>query len=181
MNLSVPQLLIQLGIALLLGGTLAYLFWKQRKQAKQMLAQQKAAPPVEERPRQSIQVQLQAYERLLLLAERISLPNVINRLNQNDASVREMQAIYTQNIRQEFDHNIAQQIYVSNEAWEAIRNLKDQNLLIVNQVASFMPPEATGSDLSKSILEMMINTPKASLHGVVAEVLTYEAKKLIRL
>jgi hypothetical protein len=91
-----------------------------------------------------------------------------------------MQSLLTQSIRQEFDHNITQQIYVSAEAWQAIQNLKDQNLLIVNQVASFMPAEATGTDLNKSILEMLMNSPKASLHGVVAEVLSYEAKKLLK-
>lgn len=132
------------------------------------------------KPQPSAPLQLQAYERLILLAERISLPNLINRLNQPGISVREMQSLLTQSIRQEFDHNITQQIYVSAEAWQAVQNLKDQNLLIVNQVASFMPAEATGTDLNKSILEMLMNSPKASLHGVVAEVLSYEAKKLLK-
>lgn len=180
MSLSIPQLLLQIGIAALLGGTLAYLFIKQRKEAKKMAqlqqAQQAATP---EKPQHSVPIQLQAYERLILLAERIALPNLINRVNQAGLSVKEMQSLLTQTIRQEFDYNITQQIYVTNEAWEAVRNLKDQNLLIVNQVASFMPPEANGIDLNKSILEMLIQSPKASLHNVVSEVLSYEAKKLM--
>ena len=177
MSLSVPELLIQIAIALLIGGTLAYLFWKQRKQAKEMLQHKEITSPKQQ---PSAPMQLQAYERLILLAERISLPNLINRLNQPGISVREMQSLLTQSIRQEFDHNITQQIYVSAEAWQAVQNLKDQNLLIVNQVASFMPAEATGTDMNKSILEMLMNSPKASLHGVVAEVLSYEAKKLMK-
>lgn len=183
MSLSIPELLLQIGIAAALGGTLAYLFIKQRKEAKKMVQlqqQQQATAPVAEKPQHSVPMQLQAYERLILLAERISLPSLINRLNQPGLSVKEMQSVLIQNIRQEFDYNITQQIYVSNEAWEAVRNLKDQNLLIINQVASFMPPEANGNDLNKSILEMLIQSPKASLHSVVSEVLSYEAKKLMK-
>ncbi len=88
-------------------------------------------------------MKLQAYERLILLADRIALPNLISRSNQPGLSAREMQNLLVQTIRQEFDHNITQQIYVSPEAWDAIRNLKEQNMLIINQVASFLPESAT--------------------------------------
>lgn len=179
MSLSVPELVIQISIATVLGGSLAYLFWKQRKQAKEMLPQKTAVAPLKNQS-YSATMQLQAYERLILLAERISLPNLISRLNQPGVNVKEMQSLLTQTIRQEFDHNITQQLYVTAEAWQAVQNLKDQNLLIVNQVASFIPAEATGTDLNKSILEMLMQSPKASLHGVVAEVLSYEAKKLMK-
>ncbi len=177
MSLTTTELVIQISVALGLGSALVYLLMKQRKQSKQIEASKATiAPP----PAASSGHQLQAYERLILLAERIALPNLINRLNQSGISVKEMQSILTQNIRQEFDYNITQQIYVSPESWEAIKNLKDQNLLIVNQVATYLPPEASGTDLNKAILEMLMQSPKASLHGVVSEVLSYEAKKLMR-
>jgi len=176
MTLTNTQLYLALAIAFALGGTLAFLLWKQRKEAKiEMEKRRKQAPS--QKPSGSLQ--LQAYERLILLADRIALPNLINRVNQSGLSTREMQALLTQSIRQEFDYNITQQIYVSPEAWEAVRNLKDQNLLIINQVASFMPPDATGTDLNKSILEMLMQNPKASLHTVVGDVLSFEAKKLL--
>lgn len=177
MSLTTTELIIQISVALGLGGALVYLLIKQRKQSKQI---ENTKPAATGNPPPSSGLQLQAYERLILLTERIALPNLINRLNQPGINVKEMQSILTQNIRQEFDYNITQQIYVSPESWEAIKNLKDQNLLIVNQVASFMPPEASGTDLNKAILEMLMQSPKASLHGVVSEVLSYEAKKLMR-
>jgi hypothetical protein len=46
-------------------------------------------------------------------------------------------------------------------------------------VASFLPANATATDLNKNLLEMIIQNPKASLHGVVSEVLSYEAKKIL--
>lgn len=176
MSISPTQLYIALSIAAVLGGSLAYLFWKQRKEMKIAIEAKKNDP--NQKP--SRQLQLQAYERLILLADRISLTNVINRVSQSGLGVREMQALLVHTIREEFDYNVTQQIYVSQEAWEAVRNLKDQNLLIINQVASFMPAEATGTDLNKSILEMLMQNPKASLHSVVSEVLAYEAKKLLK-
>src|ERR671938_29795 len=69
----------------------------------------------------TLPLKLQAYERLVLLADRIALPNLISRVNDTGMSAKEMQVILTQTIKQEFEHNVTQQIYVSQEAWEAIR------------------------------------------------------------
>ena len=127
----------------------------------------------------ALSMQLQAYERLLILVDRIALPSVITRVNQPASSAREMQLLLTQNIRSEFDYNITQQIYVSQEAWNSIKNLKEQNLLIINQLANVLPPHATGLDLNKLLLEFLMNDKKGSLHEVVSDVLSYEAKKMM--
>lgn len=165
-----------LAIALVLGGTLAYIFWRERARAKRPAE----AAPARDQSIQPLQLQLQAYERLILLTERIALPNLISRTNQPGVSVKDMQVMLVQTIKQEFEYNISQQIYVTSEAWEAVRNLKDQNIHIVNQVASFMPENASGTDLNRQILEMIVQNPKATLHNVVEEVLSFEAKKLMR-
>ncbi len=89
-----------------------------------------------------------------------------------------MQSLLTLSIRQEFEHNITQQLYVSAEAWDALRNYKDQNMLIVNQVGSFLPEDATGNDLNRQLLELLMQNPKASLQNIVSEALSFEAKKL---
>lgn len=127
----------------------------------------------------TVSMQLQAYERLLILVDRIALPSVITRVNQPNASAREMQLMLTQNIRSEFDYNITQQIYVTPEAWNAVKNLKEQNLLIINQLANVLPPNATGLDLNKLLLEFLMSDKKGTLHEVVSEVLSYEAKRLM--
>ncbi|HUP12559.1 MAG TPA: hypothetical protein VM187_10115 [Niastella sp.] len=178
MTLSPLQMTISLIIAFSIGGSLAYLLWKQRKEAKQMLDEHEknkaAAAPLPTQP-----LQLQAYERLMLLVDRIALPNLISRTASAGLSNKDMQLLLIQQIRQEFEYNVTQQIYVTHESWEAVRNLKDQNLLIINQIASFLPAESTGQDLSRAILEMLMQQPKASLHNVVADVLSFEAKKLM--
>ncbi|WP_315822981.1 hypothetical protein [Paraflavitalea speifideaquila] len=138
MTLSWNQLIWQLIIALTLGGTLAYLFWKQRKEAKQAQEARKKTEKVEATQTTATkQLQLQAYERLILLVDRIALPNLISRLNEPGLTAREMQAGLIHNIKGEFEYNVTQQMYVTQEAWEAVCNLKDQNMLIVNQITSF--------------------------------------------
>lgn len=172
--LSTNEMIISVAFAVSLAGILAYVFWIQRKQAKLGLG---SAKP--ETSHASTPLKLQAYERLILLADRIALPNLVSRCNQAGLTVREMQNLLIQTIRQEFDHNITQQIYVSPEAWDAIRNLKEQNLLIINQVSSYLPDSATGQDLNKSLLEMVMQNPKASLHHIVSDALSFEAKKVL--
>jgi len=167
-------LIIDIAFAALVAGVLVFLFLKQRRELK---AAQAATPTTGDA--NTRQLQLQAYERLILLTDRIALPNLIQRLNQPGLAARDMQSLLTQAIRQEFEHNITQQIYVSAEAWDAVRNYKEQNLLIVNQVASFLAPEATGVDLNMHLLDLLVQNPKASLQNVVSEVLSFEAKKLM--
>lgn len=180
MSISTEQLLIALSIAAVLGGSLAYLFWKQRRDVKNAINKRESGETKPVADAGTRQLQLQAYERLILLADRIALPNLVNRLNQQGLTAREMQAVLTQAVKQEFEYNVTQQIYVTAESWEAVRNLRDQNLLIINQISSYLPAEATGQDLNRSILEMLMQTPKASLHNVVSDILSYEAKKLMK-
>jgi len=170
-------LIIAVAFAFLVAGTLAYLFLKQRKELK---AAENKKPASDDTGNVSTrQLQLQAYERLILLTDRIALPNLIQRVSQPDLNAREMQSLLIHSIRQEFEHNITQQIYVSAEAWDAVRNYKEQNLLIINQVASYLPPEASGMDLNKHLLELLVQSPKASLQNIVSDALSYEAKKLM--
>ncbi|HEY4154089.1 MAG TPA: hypothetical protein VGM24_01635 [Puia sp.] len=175
MTLSNTELIIAIIFAVSIAGALAFLFWKQRKEVKRGTIH----PAQTENVSVTRTLKLQAYERLILLADRIAIPNLVSRTNQPGLSAREMQSLLTQVLRQEFDHNITQQIYVSPEAWDAVRNLKEQNLLIVNQVASFLPAEASGQDLNKSLLELVMQNPKVSLHNVVADALAFEAKKMM--
>jgi len=127
----------------------------------------------------STALRLQAYERLVLLAERISLPNLISRLNQPGIPATDMKIILTENIKQEFEYNSTQQLYVSPVSWDAVRNLKEQNIMIINQVAAAMPAEASASDLNKKILEVTMSQPNGSLHEMVLQALNFEAKKLM--
>jgi hypothetical protein len=125
------------------------------------------------------QLQLQAYERLVLLTERIALPNLISRLNQTGISAYEMKIILTENIKHEFEYNSTQQLYVSPVSWDSVRNLKEQNIMLVNQVSGVLPATASAADLNKKILELILSQPNGALHEMVLQTLNFEAKKLL--
>lgn len=127
----------------------------------------------------SVSLQLQAYERMILLVDRIALPNLINRNNQEILNAKDMQRLLSRNIRDEFDYNITQQIYISPETWKAVRNLKEKNLLIIHQVASGLSENASGYELNRAILDFLIQDPASQLPELVCEALSFEAKKLL--
>ncbi len=126
-----------------------------------------------------LKLRLQAYERITLLTERIALQNLLSRNTNAGLSCRQMQMALIDSIKQEYDYNISQQIYVSPEVWRAVNNLKEQNIYIINQLASTLPAQASGMDLNKHIIDYLINNSNASLHNIVLEAINFEAKKLM--
>ncbi len=141
----------------------------------------KPKPQKEEKPTNtgSNALQLQAYERLILLVDRIAIPNLVSRTPHEGLSARDMQLVLTRNIRDEFDYNITQQIYIDPEAWNAVKNLKEKNLLMINQVSSVLPANASALDLNRALLEFLMNDQNVNLHEIVSEALSFEAKKLL--
>lgn len=156
---------------MILGGLAVNLAWERKMKNRKMFTSNDSSV--------TTQMQLQAYERLVVLVDRIALPNLISRVGQTDISAREMQLILTRTIREEYEYNISQQIFVSTEAWNSVKNLKEQNLLIINQLANILPPNASGLDLNKQLLQYLMNDKKGVLHEVVSEVLSYEAKRIM--
>ena len=127
----------------------------------------------------TLKLRLQAYERITLLTERIALQNLLSRNTNPGFSCRQMQATLIDSIKQEYDYNISQQIYVSHEVWRAVINLKEQNIYIINQLASTLPAQASGMDLNKHIIDYLINNSNASLHTIVLDAINFEAKKIM--
>lgn len=166
--------IVIIGIGLLAFGGLYFYFYRKDKQSIKNAFQ---SPAVSEGART---LQLQAYERLVILADRIAIPNLVSRSNQGGLDKTEMQLLLTGTIKQEFDHNLSQQIYVSTEAWEAVRNLKEQNIHLINQVASILPPDTSGTELNRRLLDFVMHQQNGSMHTLVQEALSYEAKKLMR-
>lgn len=162
-------------LAVVVAAILAYFFVFKGKSPED----KQAVTPPQATDNRPVGLQLQAYERMALLVDRITLPNLINRTSYEGLSATEMQLVLSRSIRDEFDYNITQQIYITPETWNAVKGLKEKNLLIINQVGAMLPAGATGLDLNRAILEYLVNDPKASQHELVSEALSYEAKRLL--
>lgn len=100
---------------------------------------------------------LQAYERMTLFLERIAPQNLLIRINNPGFSARDFQKILLDEIRNEYNHNVSQQVYMSEEVWSQIRNAKEDLIMMINDSASQLPAEANGIDLSKKIFEAVMN------------------------
>lgn len=112
-------------------------------------------------------IRLQAYERICLLLERISPNNIIPRLNQSQLSAREFQSILVSEIRDEFNHNLSQQVYMSKDAWMYVTGAVEQMISLVNEAGSALPTEAKSFDLARAILERSIQKEQDTLRGAL--------------
>ncbi|MDB4927385.1 hypothetical protein [Mucilaginibacter sp.] len=101
---------------------------------------------------QTLPLRLQAYERVVLFIERINPSNLLIRLNNPDYSAAELYMLIVAELRNEYQHNVTQQIYVSSNTWAVVKRLKDETLGIVNNAIKVLPETATGLELSKTIL-----------------------------
>lgn len=128
---------------------------------------------------ETLKLRLQAYERLTMFAERAGLKNLVSRsaVNAYGESSAALHNHMVNEIKQEFEYNVSQQIYVSKEVWNALTKLKDQNIYILNQLAASLPNQASSLELSKAILEYSM-IEKAELNTIVLDALQYEAKQI---
>ncbi|MFT3935561.1 MAG: hypothetical protein QM726_18180 [Chitinophagaceae bacterium] len=170
-------ILISIGVLIVL--LLIYYYFYQ-KDKKSLPVQPVTAVSSQPAPSNTQPLQLAAYERLVILADRIAIPNLISRVSEPGLDKTQMQILLTQTIKQEYEHNLSQQIYVSADVWDGVRNLKDQNIHLINQVASVLPAEANGLDLNKKLLDFVLNQPNGSLHTLVQDAISAEAKKLMK-
>jgi hypothetical protein len=119
-------------------------------------------------------IKLQAYERIVLFLERISLESLLVRVSSPEMSVPQLHTALLSAIRSEFEHNLSQQIYMSQQAWEVVRNARSNMIKIINTEVEKMPPESSGISLSKRLLEKIMELEKeptrAAIEFVKAEI-----------
>lgn len=96
---------------------------------------------------------LHAYERMALFLERMSPQNLLVRLNTGALPAREFHQLLLAEVRNEYNHNVSQQIYVGEEVWELIKNAKEDLVVMINDSANEMGENASSLDLAKKIFE----------------------------
>ncbi len=129
---------------------------------------------MEEKHKGSLPLRMQAYERIILLLERISPKNLVMRVHSGKMTASQFHGTLIKAIRDEFDHNLSQQLYVSSKAWEMVKNSKEEIVRQINTSAGQLDEKATSTDLSKKILEM--GAEKSAIRDTI-EFLKAEARK----
>ena len=107
-------------------------------------------------------IRLRAYERLILVLERTLPSNLVINTIKPEMSNLELHGLLLSNVRNEFSHNISQQIYVSDELWFHIRGAQESLLKLINTCAAQCNPSNQGAELAERIIQVFSssqNTP----------------------
>ena len=119
-------------------------------------------------------IKLTAYERLSLFCERIDLSSLAMRLVSKDMTANELRQAMIISVQTEYEHNIAQQIYVSEKLWDIISLAKTETISIIKTAANNVSSEATAFDLLNSIKEKIskinINPAEQARKAIRSEV-----------
>jgi hypothetical protein len=110
--------------------------------------------------KQMVPLRAQAYERLTLFLERMQPSNLLIRVQTPSMKAMGLHRVLIQTIRSEYDHNMSQQVYVSDEAWELINQAKDQLLTVINEEVRSADPNADATEFGKLIIEASIEEHK---------------------
>ncbi|MCD4772145.1 MAG: hypothetical protein K8R41_02030 [Bacteroidales bacterium] len=135
-----------------------------KQQTEIKLANQKLITPI----------RLQAYERIVLFLERNSPNNLVLRVNKPKMTALDLQISLIKTIRDEFEHNLSQQLYISAKAWDLVKNAKEDLIKTINTAASQTPENSTSADLGQMIFKLSLeqkNSPqKIALDFVKKEI-----------
>ncbi len=112
-------------------------------------------------------IKLQAYERIVLFLERISLESLLVRISTPSMSASQLHSALLTTIRSEFEHNLSQQIYMSPQAWEVVRNARSNMIKMINGEFEKMPEIATGMDFSRKLLESVMALEKEPTRAAI--------------
>ncbi|RYC66834.1 MULTISPECIES: DUF7935 family protein [Spirosoma] len=107
-----------------------------------------------------VPIRLQAYERMTLFLERISPNNLLLRLGGSSTTVLDFQQRLLQEIRDEYNHNLSQQVYMSQAVWDQIQAAMNDVMTLINQASGDTRPDAPALELSKRIFERIIQKEK---------------------
>lgn len=166
----IPALVVVLGVWLIQHG----MFRNEEKKRQYDLKResQKTISPL----------RMRAYERLSLLLERTEPEAMIKELMNDptwmNKSVIDIQRELLQRVRLEFDHNMSQQIYVSDELWQKIMLARDEMGAFINQMAVQIKPNSTGLDYMKTLIQayhLNGDTP----HEMALQALKNESRSLL--
>jgi hypothetical protein len=112
---------------------------------------------------------LHAYERMTLFLERMAPQNLLVRLNTGSVPAKEFQQVLLAEVRNEYNHNVSQQVYISEDVWELIKSAKEDLIVTINDSANDLGDDASSLDLSKKIFEKTIGKTVDPLGHALAE------------
>ncbi len=145
LKIALPSIIMLMALYYIVGGF--FRNTEQRQKLKAIKGNQKLITPI----------RLQAYERLILFLERISPDSIVLRVSYPANTCGQLHSELLQTIRAEYEHNLSQQLYVSIDAWNSVKNAKNYTITLINNAAKDLDENAPAIELSKKLLNMTID------------------------
>ena len=79
------------------------------------------------------------------------------RYSASNQSAKELRDVLVHNVTKEFNHNVSQQIYVSDEVWTLIKAVKERIIIIVDDCYKTCNESDSGPTLGKKVLQQLMN------------------------
>ena len=103
--------------------------------------------------KEMVPLRMQAYERLALFLERMQPSNLLLRVQKPNMNSSMLHSALLKTIHSEYNHNMSQQVYVSDASWQMINQAKDQLIGIINQNVTSISPDSNATEFGKLIIE----------------------------
>lgn len=105
-------------------------------------------------------LKLQAYERIVLFLERINPNSLIQRVSKPEMTPVQLQAALIKAIREEYEYNLSQQIYISSRSWQLVKNAKEEAIKLIHTAAGKVSEGSTSQELIRKIFDEVMAIEK---------------------
>jgi hypothetical protein len=130
---------------------------------------------IQQTKQQHAPLKIQAYERLILLCERIAIDALLRRTTEaTTAAAAYFTIVHT--INAEFEHNITQQMYVSQSVWRSLTDAKSQTLQIITTAYNQVQPTDPAQKLEEKILQQLLQAATMPQQTALAQLKTEVAQ-----
>jgi hypothetical protein len=154
-KITIMDVILQIALIIFPAGgvLLTTIFFLRKETAKEIRSMQIELK--KQRQEYFLPNRVEAYQRAILFMERIHPNSLVMRLHNPGLPAKALQAAFLTAIREEYDHNVAQQLYVSPQGWKMVKNAKEETIRILNLAGSQMQESSMGLELSGKIFEIV--------------------------
>jgi hypothetical protein len=152
---NISQIIFQIALIVVPAGgvMITAVYFMRRESEKEIRAVQLELK--KERQKFFLPNRVDAYQRAILLMERIHPNSLVMRNNNPGLPAAALQVKLLESIREEYEHNLAQQMFISNGTWDMVRKSKDETMKVINLAGQQMEPTSNGMDLMSKIFEFV--------------------------
>lgn len=154
---NIIELLFSIAPAVIIG-TIAYYFFKQHIENENRMRRFLLQKDLQ---KESFPLRLQAYERMTLFLERTSPSKLLTRVLPTSSNKEDYESLLIATIEQEFEHNLSQQIYVSDQCWSITQAAKNATIQLIRK-ATIQEQTDTANKLREVILTDLMDKPAPS-------------------